>query len=97
MIQHNLWDAAAGAVMMPLGQSQREAQRTIGPIVALKKQKTTSCWNVRTMAEATRTAQVAKEMNGKRETSNRLEKDCREREKQGKVEELECRWRRWRH
>ena len=54
--------AAAGDTMTLLGQSQRLAQRPIGPIVAPKKQMTIGCWNVRTMAEATRTAQVAKEM-----------------------------------
>ena len=48
--------------MTLLGQSRQEAQRPIGPIVAPKKQTTIGCWNVRTMAEATRTAQVAKEM-----------------------------------
>ena len=53
---------AGGAVMTLLGQNQWEAQRSMGPIVALKQQTTIGCWNVRTMAEATRTAQVAKEM-----------------------------------
>ena len=56
--------AAAGAIMTPLGQSWREAQKPIGPIVAPKKQTTIGCWHVRTMAEATQTAQVAKEMAG---------------------------------
>ena len=81
MLQHNLGNAAAGAVMMLLGQSRREAQTTIGPIVALKKQTTVSCWNVRTNTEATRTAQVAKEMNGKRETNNHLKTVEKERNK----------------
>ena len=54
--------AAARAAMTLLGQNQREAQRPMGPIVAPKQQTTIGCWNVRTMAEATRTAQVAKEM-----------------------------------
>ncbi|XP_068739813.1 craniofacial development protein 2-like [Montipora capricornis] len=53
---------AAGTTVTLLGQSRQEAQRPIGPIVAPKKQTTIGCWNVRTMAEATRTAQVAKEM-----------------------------------
>ena len=54
--------AAAGAAVTLLGQNQREAQRPMGPKVATKQQTTIGCWNVRTMAEATRTAQVAKEM-----------------------------------
>ena len=53
---------AAGATMMLLGQNQQEAQRPMGPIVALQQQTAISCWNVKTMAEGTRTAQVAKEM-----------------------------------
>ena len=40
----------AGAVMMLFGQSRRDTQRPIGPII--------SYWNVRTMAEATRVGQV---------------------------------------
>ena len=40
----------AGAVMMLFGQSWRDTQRPIGPII--------SYWNVRTMAEATRVGQV---------------------------------------
>ena len=52
MIQHNL------------GQNQREAQRPMGPIVAPQQQTKIGCWNVKTMTEATRTAQVAKEMAG---------------------------------
>ena len=55
-------DVAAGAAMTLLSQNQREAQRLMSPIVAPKQQTTIGCWNVRTMAEATRTAQVAKEM-----------------------------------
>ena len=54
--------AAAGAAMTLLGQNQRESQRPMGPILAPKQQTTIGCWNVGTMAEATRTAQVAKEM-----------------------------------
>ena len=54
--------AAAGAAMTLLGQNQWEAQKPMGPIVAPKQQTTIGCWNVRTLAEATRTAQVAKEM-----------------------------------
>ena len=53
---------AAGTTMTLLGKSWQEAQRPIGPIVAPKKQTTIGYWNVRTMAEATRTAQVTKEM-----------------------------------
>ena len=53
---------AAGTAMTLLGQNQREAQKLMAPIVAPKQQTTIRCWNVRTMAEATRTAQVAKEM-----------------------------------
>jgi len=52
----------AGAAMTLLGQSQREAQRPMGPMVAPKRRTTIGCWNVRTMAEATRAGQVAKEM-----------------------------------
>ena len=48
--------------MMLLGQNQRKAQRPMDPIVALKQQTIIGCWNVRTTAEATWTAQVAKEM-----------------------------------
>ena len=44
---------AAGATMTPLGPSQPEAKRSIGPIVAPKRQTIISCWNVRTMAETT--------------------------------------------
>ena len=55
-------DVTAGAVVMLIGQSQREAQRPIGPIVAPKHQTIISCWNMRTMAEATQAWQVAKEM-----------------------------------
>ena len=33
-----------------------------GPHSSPKEQTTIGCWNVKTMAEATRTAQVAKEM-----------------------------------
>jgi len=55
-------DVAAGTTMTLVGQSRQEAQRPIGPIVDHKKQTTIGCWNVRTMAEATRTAQAAKEM-----------------------------------
>ena len=40
----------AGAVMTLFGQSRRDTQRPIGPII--------SYWNVRTMAEATRAGQV---------------------------------------
>ena len=54
--------AAAGAAMTLLSQNQWEAQRSMGPIVAPKQQTTIDCWNVRTIAEATQTAQVAKEM-----------------------------------
>ena len=122
---------AAAAVMMLLGQSWQETQRLTDPTVAPKKQTAIGCWNVRTMAEAMWTGQVAKEMakygiemlgmsetrwiemgstmlqsgrerlfysigvdtrraKGKRETKDHLEKDCWEREKQGRVEELEC-------
>ena len=35
----------AGAAMMLLGQSQREAQRPMGPMVAPKRRTTISCWN----------------------------------------------------
>ena len=52
-------NVTAGAVVMLIGQSQREAQRPIGPIVAPKHQTIISC---RTMAEATQAGQVAKEM-----------------------------------
>ena len=48
--------------MMLLGQSQPEAQRPIGPIVAPMRQTIIGCWNVRTMAETTWARQVAKEM-----------------------------------
>ena len=40
----------AGVVMTLFGQSQRDTQRPIGPII--------SYWNVRTMVEATRVGQV---------------------------------------
>ena len=63
MIQYNLGMLhAAGAAMTLFGQNQWEAQRPIGPIVAPQQQTTIGCWNVRTMVEATRTTQVAKEM-----------------------------------
>ena len=63
MIQYNLGMLhAAGAAMTLLGQNQWEAQRPIGPIVAPQQQTTIGCSNVRNMAEATRTAQMAKEM-----------------------------------
>ena len=52
----------AGAAMTLIGQSQREAQRPMGPMVAPKRQTTIGCWNVRTMAEGTRAGQLAKEM-----------------------------------
>ena len=55
-------DVTAGAVLMLIGQSQQEAQRPIGPIVAPKHQMIISCWNMRTTAEATQAWQVAKEM-----------------------------------
>lgn len=46
-----------------LGESQRETQNPIGPIVAPEKQKMyTGFWNDRTMGETSKTAQVAKEM-----------------------------------
>ena len=48
--------------MTLLGPNQREGQRPIGPIVAPQQQTIIGCWNVRTMAETTQTAQVAKEM-----------------------------------
>ena len=48
--------------MTLLGQSQPEAQRPIGSIVAPKRQTNIGCWNVRTLAETTRAGQVAKEM-----------------------------------
>ena len=48
--------------MTLLGQSQLEAQRLIGPIVTPKRQTIIGCWNVRTMAETTRAAQLAKVM-----------------------------------
>jgi len=44
---------AAGATMTLLGPSQLEAKRSIGPIVAPKRQMIIGCWNVRTMAETT--------------------------------------------
>ena len=53
---------AAGAAMTLFGQNQREAQRPMGPMVAPQQQTAIGCWNVKTMAEDTRTAQVAKEM-----------------------------------
>ena len=46
--------------MTLLGQSQPEAQRLIGPIVAPMRQTIIGCWNVRTMAETTRAGQEAK-------------------------------------
>ena len=49
---------AAGTAMTLLGQSQPEAQRPIGPIVAPTWQTTIGCWNVRTMAETTRLQHV---------------------------------------
>jgi len=36
----------AEAAMTLLGQSQREAQRPMGPMVAPKRQTTIGCWNV---------------------------------------------------
>ena len=51
---------AAGAAVTLLGQSQPEAQRPIGPIVAPMRQTIIGCWNVRTMAETTRARQGAK-------------------------------------
>ena len=48
--------------MTLLGQSQRKVQRPIGPIVTPKQQTIIICWNVRTMAETTRTGQLAKVM-----------------------------------
>ena len=62
MIQHNLGGVMAWAALTLLGQNQQEAQRPMGPIVTPQQQTTIGCWNVRTMAESTRTAQVAKEM-----------------------------------
>ena len=56
------WAAAAGAAMTLLGQSQLEAQRMKGPIVASKRQMIIGSWNARTMAETTQAGQVAKEM-----------------------------------
>lgn len=41
-----------------LGRSLREVQMLIGPIEAPKQRTTIGCWNVRTMAEIARTAQV---------------------------------------
>ena len=49
---------AAGAAMTLLGQSQPETQKSIGPIVAPKRQTIIGCWNVRTMAEKTRLQHV---------------------------------------
>ena len=54
--------AAADANMTLLGQTHREAQKPTGSIVAPKQQTIIGCWNVRTMAETSRAAQVAKEM-----------------------------------
>ena len=51
---------AAGAAVTLLGQSQPEAQRPIGPIVAPMRQTIIGCWYVRTMAETTRAGQGAK-------------------------------------
>ena len=48
--------------MTLLGQSQREVQRPIGPIVTPKRQMIISCWNVRTMVETTQAGQSAKVM-----------------------------------
>ena len=48
--------------MTLLGQSQLETHRPIGPIVAPRHQTSIGCWNVRTMAEMAKTAQVLKEM-----------------------------------
>lgn len=48
--------------MTRLGQIQREAQRPTGILVSPKNSINIGCWNVRTMAEASRAAQVAKEM-----------------------------------
>ena len=55
-------DVTAGAVVMLIVQSWREAQRPIDPIVAPKHQTIISCWNMRTSAEATQAWQVAKGM-----------------------------------
>ena len=52
----------AGDAMTLMCQSQRENQRPMNPMVAPKRQTTVGCGNVRTMAEATRAGQVAKEM-----------------------------------
>ena len=52
----------AEAAMTLIRQSQQQPQRPMGPIVAPNRQTTIGCWNVRTMAEATRAGQVAKEM-----------------------------------
>ena len=49
-IYQSLGGVTAGAVMTLFGQSRRDTQRPIGPII--------SYWNVRTMAEATRVGQV---------------------------------------
>ena len=49
--------------MTLLGQSQPEADRPKGPIVAPKRQTIIGCWNVRTMAKTTRAGQIAKEIN----------------------------------
>ena len=43
-------------------KSQRGALKANEHIVSPKQQTTTGCWNVSTMAEATRTAEVAKEV-----------------------------------
>ena len=51
---------AAEALMTLLSQSLQEALRPIGPMIAPKKQITIGFLNVRTLAGATRTAEVAK-------------------------------------
>ena len=48
--------------MTLLGQSQLEAQRMKGPILASKRQMIIGYWNAKTMAEATRAGQVANAM-----------------------------------
>ena len=48
--------------MTLLGQTQREAQKPLGSIVAPKQQNIIGCWNVHIMAETSRAAQVAREM-----------------------------------
>ena len=48
--------------MTLLGQSQREVQRPIGPIVTPKRQTIIGCWNERTMLETTRAGLLNKVM-----------------------------------